>query len=103
MTWNYAAFRTRYNLRYNGEDHFEEVFDVREIYYDEAGNITACTKEGVRPLGDTQEELMGDLEKMLKDVHARCFTHHDVPGYTFDEDNLEVPIPAEEIPCRYTL
>lgn len=60
MTWNYRAVKN--------PDH--DWFEIREVYYDQKGEPDSWT-EAVEPCGDTLEELIADLEYMLKDAKTR--------------------------------
>lgn len=40
----------------------KDVFQIYEVYYNEAGEITAITEDRIAPLGETLEELQDDLE-----------------------------------------
>ena len=62
MSWNYRMTR-----RTVGNDQF---YEVREIYYDRAGNPTSWTVDAMSPFGETKKELVLSLLSM-----ARCLTH----------------------------
>jgi hypothetical protein len=50
MTWNYRVIEN------------EEMFQIHEVYYNEAGEITAISENPVAPAGESLEELAKDLE-----------------------------------------
>lgn len=52
--WNYRVIES------------EEVFCIHEVYYNSKGEITAFSEDPITPLGDTLDELKGDLEYYLQ-------------------------------------
>jgi len=56
MGWNY-----RLTVQKVGD---EQVWAVREFYYDEAGNVVAWTEDAVHAEGETWDEVANDLEHM---------------------------------------
>ncbi len=50
MTWNYRVIEDK------------EVFRIHEVYYNDAGEITAISEDPIVPQGETLEELKDDLE-----------------------------------------
>lgn len=52
--WNYRVIES------------EEVFRIHEVYYNKKGEITAFSENPITPLGDTLDELKGDLEYYLQ-------------------------------------
>lgn len=50
MTWNYRVIEDK------------EVFRIHEVYYNDAGEITAISEDPIVPEGETLEELKDDLE-----------------------------------------
>lgn len=55
--WNHRV--TRQKTR------FGDWYAIREVYYDDQGNVTAWTEGEMAPVGETVEELRADLERML--------------------------------------
>lgn len=52
--WNYRVIES------------EEVFRIHEVYYNQKGEITAFSENPITPLGDTLDELRGDLEYYMQ-------------------------------------
>lgn len=52
--WNYRVIES------------EEVFRIHEVYYNKKGEITAFSEDPITPLGETLNELRGDLEYYLQ-------------------------------------
>jgi hypothetical protein len=50
MTWNYRVIRT------------DEAFAIHEVFYDSNGEINGWSADPIAPMGETQDELMKDLE-----------------------------------------
>ena len=50
MTWDYRLIEDK------------GIFRIHEVYYNEAGEITAISEDPVAPEGETLEELKDDLE-----------------------------------------
>jgi hypothetical protein len=50
MTWNYRVIQD------------EGMFHIHEVYYSEAGEITAISENPIAPAGESLEELAKDLE-----------------------------------------
>ena len=60
MTWNYRVMRS-YPA---GKD--DAWYSIREVFYDNYGNINGWTKCEIAPNGETLEELLAVIEKMHK-------------------------------------
>ena len=87
MSWRYCAFRTRYV--FSGYD--EEVWDIREAYYDEDGKLTMVSAIGSHPSGDSRLELLNDVQRMAYDVEKHpTLTPKDVPGYEYGEGEVSI-------------
>lgn len=56
MSWNYRAV-----VEHCGD---EDVYTLREVYYDAAGNINGWSPSPAEPHGDSLDELRADLERM---------------------------------------
>jgi len=54
MSWSYVVVKTGYG------------YVIKEVYFDDGGNVTGYTEDEIAPLGETAEELREDLEFMLK-------------------------------------
>ncbi len=57
MTWNYRVTQERVD-----DDTY--VFGIREVYYNDAGEIQTWTKDTMDPHGEDLEELQIDLNYM---------------------------------------
>ena len=97
MTFNYRAFRTRYEYQSGENTWTEDHYTIREIYYDEEKNIVGCTGSdvGISPGGETLAELQQDIQLMLRDSTWPTLTPRDIPGYEYERN--EVPIPEDEL------
>ena len=62
--WNYRTVFKRHVV--NGEEELE--YGLVECFYDDAGNIKFTTERFMKPSGETKEELIENLEMMLKDA-----------------------------------
>lgn len=56
--WNYRVFRC---ANPDGSPYYE----MREAYYDEAGKLDGWTEGGAAPMGETFDELIGDLARLM--------------------------------------
>jgi hypothetical protein len=61
MSWNYRLCKQTYR----GEGFEEVAFEIREAYYNEAGDIWAITENPARPFGESSEEVKTVLERMM--------------------------------------
>ena len=59
MHWNHRVMIRHHE----GTD--ETSMGIREVFYDDDGNIDAWTADDMDPHGETLEELRADLERML--------------------------------------
>ena len=50
MTWDYRVIEDKENFR------------IHEVYYNDAGEITAISEDSIAPEGETLEELKDDLK-----------------------------------------
>ena len=87
MTWRYVAFHARYVMG----DMDDEVWTIREAYYDQNGQLFGISAAPQHPSGETAEELLADLKRMANDIQKHApLTPKDVPGYRHEE--YEVPV-----------
>ena len=75
MNWNYRVWKDVFD----GED----FFSIKETYYNDAGEITACTTDAVNPSGGTFLELDEDLQHFLG---AMCKPVLVTDGFVFAQD-----------------
>lgn len=71
MTWNYRIIR-RIDPATG-----EIGYSIHEAYYNKAGEIYSITAEPVAPFGESSEELLADLENMLKDAKSQSVLDWD--------------------------
>lgn len=57
MTWNYRVWKDG-----------DEYFIVKETYYNDAGEISSCTKDAVFPSGSTLKELRSDIKRFTESL-----------------------------------
>ena len=62
MTWNYRVVRDVHKVG----DQEHEWFSIREVYYDDDGNISSWADRGHAPSGDTWAECFEDHGMMLR-------------------------------------
>lgn len=74
--WNYRTAFKRHKVNivddvtYKPTGEFEESLEygLVECFYDDDGNIKFTTERFIEPSGETKEELIENLEMMLKDA-----------------------------------
>ena len=87
MTWNYRVIM----LPNDKEDSFpDDAFVIREVYYNDEGEIDFWMEEDSRPYGETFEELADDFDLM-----AEAF-EKPILMLTVDEDGEEKLIALED-------
>jgi hypothetical protein len=65
-TWNYRVCKETYN---KGTD-FEEVdFSVREVYYNNTGEIWAAAEKAAGIYGESVDEVRNGIEKLMLAVN----------------------------------
>lgn len=62
--WNYRIGIKRHII--NGEEVLE--YGLTEAYYNDKGDLWLTTERFIEPSGETKEELIENLEMMLKDA-----------------------------------
>lgn len=63
MSWNHRVCKSVYNHEYLDEP--ETLFEIREVFYDENGDISAIAEEP-DVIADSLEGLKWTLNKMLE-------------------------------------
>jgi hypothetical protein len=76
MTWNHRVFKN---------DSQFDVYDIREVFYDENGKPDGYTMEPVYPAGNTIGELREELERMLKALKRPVLSEADFEPSSGDE------------------
>jgi hypothetical protein len=64
MSWNYRVIK---DSKGEGDD-YEEWYQIHEVYYTKSGNIKMWSADPISPCGSTLEELIDDLNMMIKDA-----------------------------------
>ena len=59
--WNYRVIKKKLE-----EPRHEETFYIHEVYYNKNKEIVAMSEEPMYPFGETVDELMSDLNHMMK-------------------------------------
>jgi hypothetical protein len=67
MTWNYQIKKTTYNFEGIIPSEYD-IYSLREVYYDDNGKATGYTEDDITPKGDSHQELVEILERMLDDA-----------------------------------
>ena len=71
--WDYRIGVKKHKYNSINDDGINEPFEdleygLVECYYDDDGNIKFTTERFIEPSGETKEELIENLEMMLKDA-----------------------------------
>ena len=68
ITWNYRVFR---------EDDGDYI--IREVFYNENGDILGCTQDAVEPIGRSLEALAEDIASFQAALMLPVLTLADIP------------------------
>jgi len=81
MSWNYRVCKSTYTVG----DISEASFEIREVYYNKVGDITAVTENAVGVVGDDIDEIKIVLGKMqlalskdVVDLDTIVFAKYDI-------------------------
>ena len=66
MSWNYRVVKTSHQVG----DEWHDSYTIREVYYDDEGNIESWTAEPCYPAGDTWQECGNDHAIMGRAIGA---------------------------------
>ena len=82
--WNYRIGVKKHKYNSINDDGINEpleelTYGLVECYYDDDGNIKFTTERFMKPSGETKEELIENIEMMLKDAKK------DVPVLDLDK------------------
>lgn len=71
--WNYRIGVKKHKYNSISDDSVNEPFEeltygLVECYYDDDGNIKFTSERFIEPSGETKEELIENIEMMLKDA-----------------------------------
>ena len=61
--WNYRV------IKHDTDENI--VYQVHEVYYNDRGEIDGFTEDAVHASGESFEELLSDLDMMVKDAKNR--------------------------------
>jgi hypothetical protein len=73
MTWNYRVILNN------------DIYQIHEAYYNDAGEITAVTEDPIAPAGDTLEELTDDIEHYIQAVKHLVLKMNELKFAPFEE------------------
>ncbi|MBE7445484.1 MAG: hypothetical protein HS132_09645 [Planctomycetia bacterium] len=74
MTWNYRVIEDK------------EIFRIHEVYYNDAGDITAISEDPIVPEGETLEELKDDLEYYFAALKSPELKKEEIKFASLKED-----------------
>lgn len=66
MTWNYRVTRTRVPDGCVGGG--EDMYEIREVYYDDDKAIVSWSQDPIAPFGESWREVAEDLVRMQRAV-----------------------------------
>lgn len=70
--WNYRLVRHRVKG--------ETFYEIHEAYIDKNGKVHSITKNGVAPYGDTRDEVLKVLARMMNDIlRAPTLDYNKIP------------------------
>jgi len=72
--WNYRVFE---NIYYD-EKHMGIEYEIREVYYNNAGEIINISSGKGAPFGETLEEFRNDLHRMLEATEKEVLNIHTI-------------------------
>ena len=80
MTWNHRLVRRVIHTPDPGIGVDPEVlFAIHEVYYDDNGKPENITAEPIAAAGETVEEVMTDLHRMLRACEKPVLEYDDFP------------------------
>lgn len=83
---NHRAVKTYY------PDMDETFFMVHEVHYNDNGDLTNCTVDGVCPRGESLEELREELNRMLRALDKPVLVNDEIvfASLTDNEDENDL-------------
>lgn len=78
LSWNYRVVREVCPVP--GSEETENIFTVREVFYDDDGKPELWSAEPCSPQGQTHDELRTDLGYMLMALEQPVIEMADLPG-----------------------
>ena len=99
MSWNYRVIKRDHPVQdwwikktEDGEcgvGHIETTYAIHEVYY-KGGNIVAISADPIHPIGDTFEELRGELRRMFIDALGKPVLDYDhIEFGDWDDDGCD--------------
>ncbi len=70
MHWDYRVF-----FEDNG-------YTIRTVYYDDRGEIAACSEKPIQPFGESLENLQEELNLLQAALQKKVLSASDVPNQT---------------------
>jgi hypothetical protein len=84
--WNHRVVRST-NTFPSSEVEGEYNFSIREVYYNDAGEITGITENPAAPWGDTIEDLELSLTRMVNACGKEVLIEEDIVYGSWGEDS----------------
>ena len=78
MTWNHRVVMVEHPL--------ETYYEIREVYYNEHGEITGFTQDGIAPMGETVDELRSELGRMLTCLDKPILREKDIQTVSMEDE-----------------
>lgn len=76
MHWNHRLIKRKDP---NGEE--PDYYSIHEVYYNDDGNITGCTMNGVAASGESADEVKKSLNRMIECLDKPILDYDDdIPG-----------------------
>ena len=63
ITWNYRVCREQAVYLSEDDESLEYEYTIREVYYDEEGDIWAYSEKTESPFGNNENEFIKDFER----------------------------------------
>lgn len=99
MSWNHRVV-----VENKGTE--EEWWSIREVYYNDNGDICAMTEDGAGPIGDGLEELTWDMLHMMNALYKDVIVFDDdfvFAPWDFSRkecDDIDLTPEARKIYCK---
>tara|TARA_Y100000004_G_scaffold43366_1_gene47469 strand:+ start:3297 stop:3530 length:234 start_codon:yes stop_codon:yes gene_type:complete len=77
MYWNYRILKQG------------DSFQIHEVYYDsDTDKVLGCTEQGMKPFGETIEEVREDLKMMAAAFEKEVLNYDDIPDAEVADDTI---------------
>jgi hypothetical protein len=70
MHWDYRVFLE------------DDGYIIRTVYYDDKGEITACSEKSVEPFGESLEDLQEEVDLLQEALRKKVLRASDIPPQT---------------------